>query len=128
MFVFSAAGFIATSTFGASPDVRMSWSANWIWKPETPGSEPAGARISAAGVWEAEEAVLWIRWSQRRRARVGAEALQGATAKVVERLSPAGRVQVRGELWSARSTSAEPIEAGAAVRILALEDLTLVVE
>src|SRR5919197_2952789 len=47
MFVFSAAGFIATSTLGASPGVRMSWSAKWTWKPETPGSEPAGARISA---------------------------------------------------------------------------------
>ena len=46
-FVFNAAGFIATSTFGASPGVRMSWSAKWSWKPETPGSEPAGARISA---------------------------------------------------------------------------------
>ena len=46
-FVFSAAGFIATSTFGRSPGVRMSWSAKWIWKPETPGSDPAGARISA---------------------------------------------------------------------------------
>src|SRR5437773_1185352 len=47
MFVLRAAGFIATSTFGASPGVRMSWSAKWSWKPETPGSEPAGARISA---------------------------------------------------------------------------------
>ena len=47
MFVFSAAGFIATSTSGASPGVRMSWSEKWIWKPDTPGSEPAGARISA---------------------------------------------------------------------------------
>ena len=46
-FVRSAAGFIATSTSGASPGVRMSWSAKWSWKPETPGSEPAGARISA---------------------------------------------------------------------------------
>ena len=46
-FVRSAAGFIATSTFGTSPGVRMSWSAKWSWKPETPGSEPAGARISA---------------------------------------------------------------------------------
>jgi hypothetical protein len=36
MFVFSAAGFIATRTFGASPGVRMSWSAKWSWKPETP--------------------------------------------------------------------------------------------
>src|SRR4051812_4231648 len=25
----------------------MSWSAKWSWNPETPGSEPAGARISA---------------------------------------------------------------------------------
>src|SRR2546430_11346558 len=47
MFVLRAAGFIATRTFGASPGVRMSWSAKWSWKPETPGSEPAGARISA---------------------------------------------------------------------------------
>ncbi len=47
MFVFSAAGFIATSTFGASPGVRMSKSAKWTWNPDTPGSEPAGARISA---------------------------------------------------------------------------------
>src|SRR4029079_17402445 len=47
MFVRSAAGFIATSTFGASPGVRMSWSAKWSWKPDTPGSDPAGALISA---------------------------------------------------------------------------------
>ena len=47
MFVRSAAGFIATRTLGSSPGVRMSWSEKWIWKPETPGSEPAGARISA---------------------------------------------------------------------------------
>src|SRR5436305_2966110 len=46
-FVFSAAGFIATRTLGASPGVKMSWSAKWSWKPETPGSDPAGARISA---------------------------------------------------------------------------------
>jgi membrane-bound ClpP family serine protease len=37
-------------------------------------------------------------------------------------------VQVKGELWRARSTSAEPLAEGATVRILALEDLTLVVE
>ena len=43
----SAAGFMATRTCGSSPGVRMSWSEKWIWKPETPGSEPAGARISA---------------------------------------------------------------------------------
>ena len=43
----SAAGFIATSTSGESPAVRMSWSAKWTWNDETPGSVPWGARISA---------------------------------------------------------------------------------
>ena len=43
----SAAGFIATSTFGASPGVVMSWSEMWTWKAETPATVPAGARISA---------------------------------------------------------------------------------
>ena len=46
-FARSAAGFIATSTSGASPGVMMSWSAKWSWKDETPGMVPAGARISA---------------------------------------------------------------------------------
>src|SRR5690606_7928316 len=46
-FAFSAAGFIATSTSGASPGVMMSWSAKWSWKLDTPGRVPAGARISA---------------------------------------------------------------------------------
>jgi hypothetical protein len=46
-FAFSAAGFIATSTFGESPGVTMSWSEMWTWKDETPAIVPAGARISA---------------------------------------------------------------------------------
>ena len=44
---FSAAGFIATSTFGVSPGVTMSWSEMCTWNDETPASVPAGARISA---------------------------------------------------------------------------------
>src|SRR3954453_12644740 len=43
----SAAGFIATSTSGASPGVMMSWSAKCSWKELTPGRVPVGARISA---------------------------------------------------------------------------------
>ena len=46
-FAFNAAGFIATSTFGLSPGVRMSREAKWIWNADTPASVPAGARISA---------------------------------------------------------------------------------
>ena len=43
----SAAGFMATSTLGASPGVVMSWSEMWTWNAETPAIVPAGARISA---------------------------------------------------------------------------------
>src|SRR3712207_8941347 len=43
----SAAGFMATRTLGWSPGVRMSRLEKLSWKPETPGREPAGARISA---------------------------------------------------------------------------------
>ena len=38
---------MATSTFGASPGVRMSWSEMWTWKADTPARVPAGALISA---------------------------------------------------------------------------------
>src|SRR6476661_1899894 len=47
MLAFSAAGFITTSTSGASPGVMMSWSAKCSWKELTPGRVPVGARISA---------------------------------------------------------------------------------
>ena len=42
-----AAGFMATSTFGASPGVVISWSEMWTWNADTPARVPAGARISA---------------------------------------------------------------------------------
>ena len=45
-FTFSAAGFIATRTNGASPGVRTSSSPKLTWNPLTPPSDPAGARIS----------------------------------------------------------------------------------
>ena len=56
-FARSAAGFIATSTSGASPGVRMSWSAKWTWNDETPGSVPWGARISAGKLGSVDEVV-----------------------------------------------------------------------
>ncbi len=61
----SAAGFIATSTSGASPAVRMSWSAKCTWKDDTPGSVPCGARISAGKFGKVERslpnaAVSWV--------------------------------------------------------------------
>jgi membrane-bound serine protease (ClpP class) len=84
--------------------------------------------VAVGAAAEALEGVLWFRWSRRRRATVGAEALVGARAEVAQRLDPVGHVKVHGELWRARTTTAEPVEAGTSVRILALEDLTLLVE
>lgn len=91
--------------------------------------EPWNVAVVATGLaWEAGESLLWIRWSQRRRARVGAETLLGETARAVSPLAPQGHVRVRGELWRARSTRAETVQPGAEVQILALEGLILVVE
>ena len=84
--------------------------------------------VSVGAVAEVSESIFWIRWSQHRRAKVGAETLIGQTAEVVTPLAPVGQVHVKGELWRARSTGVDQLPAGATVRILALEDLTLMVE
>lgn len=84
--------------------------------------------IGAGAAWKVAEVYFFIRWSQRRRNRVGTDTLLGAQAQVRSRLDPKGQVRVEGELWTARSTSAEPIPAGSTVRILAVDGLTLTVE
>ena len=40
MFALSAAGFIATSTFGESPGVEISWSEMCTWNDDTPAIVP----------------------------------------------------------------------------------------
>jgi membrane protein implicated in regulation of membrane protease activity len=82
--------------------------------------------IGAAGLVEIGETFFWIRLSQRHRARVGAETLIGARAEVETACHPEGQVRVQGELWGARCDSgAEP---GDAVRVVARDGLTLLVE
>jgi membrane protein implicated in regulation of membrane protease activity len=78
--------------------------------------------VSVGAAIEVAESLLWVRWSARRRAQVGAETLIGAEAEVRSR----DLVFVKGELW--RAHGAERLEPGARVRILALHGLTLVVE
>ena len=86
--------------------------------------------VAAGVVVEAVDSAFWFRWSRRRRAAVGAEALVGTLAEVVEAVDPVGRVKVNGELWNARASTAvdTPPEAGEQVRIVAIDGLTLVVE
>src|SRR5207245_11747230 len=53
-----------------------------------------------------------------------AEGLVGKTATVRERLGPEGQVMVSGEIWRAVAEG-EPVDAGARVRVVAVDGLTL---
>ena len=79
-----------------------------------PGWWGIGA-VLVAGVYEVAEKVFWFRYSRRGPIAVGAEAMIGASARVVSDCAPRGLVRFRGELWRARC--AERALAGELVRI-----------
>jgi membrane-bound serine protease (ClpP class) len=82
--------------------------------------------VIGGGVLDIAESLLLLRWSRRRRAATGAEALVGATASVVTPCRPLGQVRIHGELWAARSSSgADP---GADVVVRGVDGLTLLVD
>jgi membrane protein implicated in regulation of membrane protease activity len=82
--------------------------------------------VGAAAAIEIAEAWFWWWLSHRRRPAVGVETLVGAVATVTAPCRPLGQVRVQGELWEARCERGA--DAGEAVRVLAVEGLTLVVE
>lgn len=82
--------------------------------------------LAVAALVEVGEVFLWIKFLRRYRVTTGAEGLIGARAEVIEACAPRGRVRVRGEIWNARCSPAAG--AGEAVRVAAVEGLTLVVE
>lgn len=82
--------------------------------------------LCAAAVIEVGEVYLWIRFLRRYRVTTGAEGLIGQPVEVIERCDPRGRVRVHGEIWNARCR--EPVEAGGAASVAAVEGLTLVLE
>jgi len=63
--------------------------------------------------------------AQRRRPVTGAEGLVGMVGKVIEPLSPEGKVFLAGELWFAGAD--EPIEAGAKIIVKEVEGMRLLV-
>jgi membrane-bound serine protease (ClpP class) len=85
--------------------------------------------IVAGCVLEVGEVVVLRRWSKRLDKKVpvaaGAETMIGERGTVVSPCRPTGTVRVNGELWNARCAAGA--DAGAAVRIDALEELELVV-
>ncbi len=89
--------------------------APWSW----------AAVVVGAGV-EVAESVFLLRWSRRRRATVGVEALVGRRAVAVTDLRPSGQVKFDGELWQARCEAGAA--AGDAMVIRRIDGLTLEVE
>jgi len=64
--------------------------------------------------------------ARNRKARLGAEAMVGATATAMEALAPQGHVLVEGEIWQAVADA--PVAAGTALRVVGHEHLLLRVE
>jgi membrane-bound serine protease (ClpP class) len=84
------------------------------------------AAVVAAAVWELATALGGLWWSQRRAAKVGAEAMLGREVQVRQACRPLGQVRVRGEIWQARCAAGA--DAGETVRIIGIDGLTLLVE
>jgi membrane-bound serine protease (ClpP class) len=86
--------------------------------------QPLGIAVVILGAsFEIGEVFFWKRFLRRYRVSTGAEALVGATAEVIERCDPQGRVRLRGELWQARCE--QPAAVGETVFVHAVDGLTL---
>jgi membrane protein implicated in regulation of membrane protease activity len=82
--------------------------------------------VVSGGLLDVGESLVLLKWSRRRRAVTGAEALVGQTAVVATPCRPLGQVRIAGELWAARSESgADP---GDEVVVRAVHGLTLLVD
>jgi membrane protein implicated in regulation of membrane protease activity len=80
------------------------------------------ATVLGGGLLDIGESLVLLRWSRRRRAVTGAEALIGRTAVVA---TPT-QVRVAGELWAARADHS--LAVGDEVVVRAVDGLTLRVE
>lgn len=93
-----------------------------FWLPTTWGY----VAVAVAALYELAELAFLVRYSRRRRATTGAEALAGAVGTVVRACRPLGQIRVLGELWRARCE--EGAEPGETVVVESLgPDLTLIV-
>ena len=82
--------------------------------------------VGLGAAWEIAETTLIVRWSQRRRSVVGAEALVGRVGVVAGDCMPEGQVRIAGELWRARCAGGAA--AGDEVVVREVDGLTLVVD
>ncbi len=97
---------------GGAPGLRLSWR---VLIPTV---------IMVSGFFVAVASLVFR--SQISKPRTGDKGLIGEVGVVKERLGPEGKVFVHGELWNAEAP--EPIEAGAKVRVVGVDQLVLRVE
>ena len=64
--------------------------------------------------------------ARRMKTRLGIDAMMGAEARAMEPLAPEGHVLVGGEIW--RAVASQPVDAGAALRVVGHEAYLLRVE
>jgi membrane protein implicated in regulation of membrane protease activity len=85
------------------------------------------ALLAGLVLWLAEVFAIW-RLVRRKQVQAGAETLIGRTATVIAACNPLGQVRLSGEseIWRARC--AEGAERGETVRVVGLDELTLIVE
>src|SRR5262245_28697947 len=87
----------------------------------------AVALLTGLVLWLLEVFGIW-RLVQRKKVQTGAETLIGRTATVIAACNPLGQVRLSGEseIWRARC--AEGAEQGETVRVVGIDELTLIVE
>jgi len=66
--------------------------------------------------------------SLKEKPKTGPEALIGEVAEVIKTLDPIGQVEVKGEIWSAKSIDGKTISKGIKVEIVKIEGNTLMVK
>lgn len=78
-------------------------------------------------LWLGEVAAIW-RFTRKKKVQTGAQTMIGRTATVIAPCKPFGQVRLSGEseIWRARC--AEGAELGETVRVVGLEEITLIVE
>ena len=81
--------------------------------------------FGAAVVVEIGELYLWKRFLDRYRVRGGAEGMIGERAEVIEPCAPAGRVKLRGEIWSAVAADGHAFASGERVRVVGVDGLNV---
>jgi membrane-bound serine protease (ClpP class) len=117
--------FVTTGVLGAGGIVAILFGSLFLFDRDTGVQVARSVIFSVAAVFGAILALvltLVVR-GQRRPIAVGAEAMVGEIGRAQERLAPSGTVLVHGEYWAADSD--EPVDAGARVRVTAVQGLRL---